>query len=255
MIYRPLDDFDGRAAEVARSLSSSGGLLATYWQVIDAVDRKRIADIREKYRGHEDDFRLVGGFKYLDLPYWLADKVRVAVALGLTDGRRRAVLDVGMGAGHFAAVCKALGHTVVGTDISVPLYDDICEALGVDRRIAPTRHRQPLENLGMKFDLVTVIGQIFHIVRRLANGEREHWSTDDWGFFLHDLVSRHMNSPGDIYLHLNPNREADGLKLDAALLAWCEARGAVVDPVAGKVWFNDIAEGNPLTEWRATATP
>jgi SAM-dependent methyltransferase len=222
-------------------VASNPRLVAIYWRVIDRVDRAKIAQIREKYRDHADDFDLVGGFKYLDVPYWLADKVRTAVALGLADGPPRTILDIGMGAGHFAAACQALGHTVVGTDIAVPLYDDICQALGVDRRIAPTRHRQPLPDLGLKFDLITIIGQIFHIVRHLRNGERLHWSTDDWAFFLRDLILNHVTYPGDLYLHLNPNRYPDGLRLDTDLLGWCERHGAIVDFAAGKIWFNDVA--------------
>jgi SAM-dependent methyltransferase len=243
LIYKPLDDFGSRAEEVARTLAPKPELLAIYRRVIETVDPMRIAGIQETYRAHADDFQRVGGFKYLDLPYWLADKVRVATALGLAAGRRRAILDIGMGAGHFAAVCQAMGHTVVGTDISVPLYDDICDALGVDRRIAPTRLRQPLGDMGLRFDLITVIGQIFHIARRLPKGEREHWSIDDWAFFLRDLVAVHMNSGGNLYLHLNPNRYPDGERLDANLMQWCENHGAVVDTTAGKIWFNAVAGG------------
>ncbi len=241
MIEKPLADYGARIEEIAAQFTPHSRSLRIFRDVVGRVDWPRISEIREHYRSHSEDFRVVGGFKYLDLPYWLADKVRVASSLGLADeGPARRILDIGMGAGHFAAVCQALGHEVVGTDISVPLYDDICRALQVDRRIAPTRLRTPMPDLEMKFDLVTVIGQVFHTAGRRASGERVHWSPEDWAFFLSDLTDKHMQYPAEIYIHLNPNRYADGVRLDEDLMAWCEVQGAGVDRKQGKIRFLDV---------------
>jgi SAM-dependent methyltransferase len=254
VIEKPLDDYGARIEEMAAAFAPGSRSLRIYRDVVGRVDWNEISRIRETYRDQSDKFSVVGGFKYLDLPYWLADKVRVAVALGLADGGPRTVLDVGMGAGHFAAVCQTLGHAVVGTDISVPLYDDICRALRVDRRIEPTRWRKPMRDLGLKFDFVTVIGQLFHIAGRLPNGERLHWSLDDWSYFLNDLVLDHMYFPGEIYIHLNPNRYLDGLRLDETLLAWCQSQGAAVDHKLGKIRFSDVGESRRFDAARSASS-
>ncbi len=254
MIEKPLDDYGARIEQMAAEFAPGSKALHVYRDVIERVDWDRILQIREIYKDKSHEFRVVGGFKYLDLAYWLADKVRVAVSLGLADGPPRTILDIGMGAGHFAAVCQTLGHTVVGTDISVPLYDDICRTLGVDRRIEPTRFRAPMHDLKVKFDFVTVIGQTFHIAKRLPSGERVHWAVEDWSYFLDDLVSNHMYYPGEIYIHLNANRYADGLRLDDTLLAWCEFQGAAVDHKLGKIRFTDVMAGKRFEAARMTSS-
>lgn len=240
MIYKPLMDFRERAEEVPAIAELDEAGRAIFRRVIDATDPKRVAELQDKYRKELQDFDPIGPFKYADLPFWIAHKVSTARELGLDRSEPKAILDIGMGAGHFAAVCQALGHRVVGTDISVPLYDDICAVLEVDRRIEPTRHRTPLPNLGLKFDLVTVIWQVFHVLAVFPNGDREHWSIEDWEFFLSDLVSNHLNFPGTIYLYLNTNVSSTGEAFDPLFFQWCRGEGASVDDIQGKVLFNPI---------------
>lgn len=236
-LYRPLADYRERVEEIGKTLESNPATLALYRRVTDAIDPRRVVEIQQKYAAELIDFDPVGIFKYADLPFWIATKVVTARELGLDRGGPKTILDIGMGAGHFAAVCQALGHRVVGTDISVPLYDDICEALCVDRRIEPTRHRTPLSDLGAKFDLVTIIWQVFHILAYLPNGDRAHWSIEDWHFFFDDLARHHMRYPGVIYLHLNLNVGSTGQEYDPALFQWCRDRGAKIDETWGRVLF------------------
>ncbi|MDQ2860623.1 MAG: class I SAM-dependent methyltransferase [Pseudomonadota bacterium] len=240
MTYKPLDDYRERVEEIAKTLESNPQTLAIYRRVTDAVDPERVRHLQDKYAAQLADFDPIGIYKYADLPFWIGHKVTSARELGLDACAPKTILDIGMGAGHFAAVCQALGHTVVGTDISVPLYDDICEALQLDRRIEPTRHRTPLPDLGTKFDLVTTIWQVFHVLAYHPNGDRDHWSTEDWRFFLDDLARRHMRYPGAIYLHLNPNIGSEGQAFDAALLEWSRQRGAKIDETWGKILFQPI---------------
>ena len=240
MDYKPLADYRERVEEIAETLESSPAVLAIYRKAADRVDPKRVAALQRKYAADLVDVDPIRLFKYADLPFWLADKAYIVRQIGLDRCEPRTILDIGMGAGHFAAVCQAMGHTVVGTDIGVPLYDDICEALEQDRRIEPTHLRTPLPDLDMKFDMVTVIWQMFHILRYLPDGNREHWTTDDWAFFLQDLVDRHMRYPGTIYLYLNPNINASGKAFDAPLMRWCKDHGAIVDVTRGRILFNSI---------------
>jgi SAM-dependent methyltransferase len=237
LIYQPLQDYRERVEEVAQTFESNPTSMALYRRVTERVDPRRVADLQHKYAEQLVDFDPIGLFKYADLPFWLADKVNTVRQLGLDKGEPRTILDIGMGAGHFAALCQALGHTVVGTDISVPLYNDICEVLQVDRRIEPTRLRTPLPDLGRKFDLVTVIWQVFHVLAYHPNGDRDHWTPEDWRFFLDDLTRHHMRYPGAIFLHLNRNVMAAGEAFDAPLLQWCKDVGGKVDEVWGKVLF------------------
>jgi hypothetical protein len=241
LAYKPLDDYRERVEEIAETFEGSPESLAIYRRVADRVDPERVSALQHKYAAELVDFDPIGLFKYADLPFWLADKVNIVRQLGLDRCEPRTILDIGMGAGHFAAVCQALGHTVVGTDIEVPLYDDICEALELDRRIEPTRLRTPLPDLGLKFDMVTIIWHMFHILRYLPNGDREHWTTDDWAFFFEDLIANHMHYPGILFLYLNPNISATGQAFDAPLMQWCREHGASVDDAGGRILFNSIS--------------
>ena len=239
--FKPLSDFRERAAEVGVAFAADPQTAEIYWRVIDAIDPGRVAGLQEKYRAELTDFHPAGEFKYADLPYWIAHKAVYVREIGLDRGPPRTILDIGMGAGHFAAVCQALGHTVVGTDIAVPVYDDICAALSVDRRIEPTKRREPLPGLGVKFDFVTVIWQVFHIVSYLPDGNREHWSTDDWRFFLKDIIEHHMRFPGVIFIELNANKNAKGESFDASLMEWSLERGARIDETRGRILFDKIS--------------
>ncbi len=242
LAYQPLDDYRERVEEIAKTLESSPESLSIYRKVADRVDPERVVALQQKYASELVEFDPIGLFKYADLPFWFADKVNTVRLLGLDRGEPKTILDIGMGAGHFAAVCQALGHNVVGTDINVPLYNDICEVLQVDRRIEPTRLRTPLPDLGVKFDLITVIWQVFHVLAYHPNGDREHWTTDDWRFFLDDLTRNHMRYPGAIFLHLNRNVGSAGEAFDAPLLQWCKDRGAKVDETWGRILFEPLLD-------------
>lgn len=246
MAYEPLVDYRTRVDEVAKTLEHDTEAHAIFRRVADRVDPAHVRALQEKYAADLVDFDPIALFKYADIPWWLADKVSLVRELGLHRCEPRRILDIGMGAGHFAAVCQSLGHTVVGTDISVPLYDDICIALDVDRRIEPTRWRTPLPSLGQKFDVVIVIWQMFHIIRYLPDGNREHWSVDDWEFFLRDLVERHMTPPGAIFLHLNKNVSAVGQAFDAPLLSWARDHGASIDEAWGKIHLDTVASWDSI---------
>jgi len=240
VIYKPLLDYRERVEDIARNFESNPESLALYRRVTDDVDPGRVLALQQKYASQLADFDPISLFKYADLPYWLYHKIATAKELGLDKGEAKTILDIGMGAGHFAAVCQALGHTVVGTDIRVPLYDDICEVLQVDRRIEPTRYRTPLADLGMTFNVITIIWQVFHVLRVLGNGDREHWTTEDWSYFLQDLIANHMRYPGMIFLHLNPNVMSAGEAFDAPLLQWSRDHGAKVEAALGKITFERV---------------
>ena len=238
--YKPLDDFQTRAAEIAAGLPADSPRLALFWRVIERIDGARVAQLQTKYREELHDFDPGGVYKYADIPFWVAHKIAMAEDIGLTAASPKSILDIGTGAGHFGAVCQALGHAFVGTDVSVPLYNDLCDALAVDRRIVATRAQTPLADLGRRFDFITIIWQVFHVKAYLAGGAREYWTLDDWRFFFRDLIESHLEPPGDIVLRLNPNVTSAGEVFDADLLGWCAAVGARVDAGRGAIAFKGV---------------
>ena len=54
--------------------------------------------------------------KYLDNDYWFRLSRNQAKALGLDVSPRLDILDIGLGSGHFVAVCRGLGHHCIGLD-------------------------------------------------------------------------------------------------------------------------------------------
>lgn len=224
--------------------------LAIFRRVCGAVDADAVAALQREFSHELTDFHPTGPFKYADIPFWVSDKINTAIYLGLHESDPKAILDIGMGGGHFAAVCKALGHTVVGTDISVPIYNALCRVLQVDRRLVRTQYRTPMPPLGAKFDLITVIGQVFNVVKRLGPGRVVYWDAGDWAFFLKDLVDNHLSEGGSIFLHLNPNLTERGVERDPALFQWARDLGAQVDEYAKKILFKQIASSRLFDEAR-----
>ncbi len=239
MRYEPLADIRARADEIALTLATEEER-AIFWKTIDAIDLEAAKAVQDKWSSVFEEFDRTGPYKYADLPFWIGHKVRLAMLMDLHKSPPKTILDIGMGAGHFAAVCRAMGHTVVGTDIVEPIYEDICALLKVDRRHAPSVKRQPLPDLGARFDLVTIIWQVFHVLDYLPSGDRIHWTPEDWGFLFDDLAVNHMKPGGRIYCQLNPNVTAKGDIFDAPLLDWAEARNARVVRDTGVIDFRKV---------------
>lgn len=53
--------------------------------------------------------------KYLDEDQFLEEKLEIFKILGLDKKTNQRVLDVGAGIGHFGSLCKAHGHSYLGT--------------------------------------------------------------------------------------------------------------------------------------------
>lgn len=139
--------------------------------------------------------------KYLDFPYWVASKFRVAQILGL-EGPPRRVLDIGAGPGHFGHVCRYLGHDYLGLDLPTlaagpvatrPLYDDLCEFFGVRKLGRRITAHVPL-GLPGRYDLLTCLMGNFNVVRESATQVRP-WGWAEWRFLLGELIEHNM-APG-----------------------------------------------------------
>ena len=252
--YDPLADFAEHADKVVPTYVQDPRERAVIDRVLAGVDRDEWAALLDRHRDELTDFAPTGNAKYADLPFWLAHKMTVASRLDLLDKPPLEILDIGMGGGHFAALAQAMGHRVVGTDIPVPLYDDICRALRVERRIAPVRRQQALPDLGGPFDLVTIIWQTFDF-EYIVDGVPNYWSLEDWLFLLADLADNHVKPGGTIYIQRNRLWVREEAYFDPALTEWARARGAAGRENLGEIVFDGVAPGLSYFNVDAPAYP
>lgn len=175
-----------------------------------------------------------GPHKYLDLPYWTAHKLSVARTLGLLNGPRRSLLDLGTGAGHLLRIATDHGHEAMGIDVANPTYADCAALLGVDRRVSAILPKAPLPDFKRKFDVATGIWVKFDTVGR--GRAPTYWGPDEWAFLLNDLVQNHARFPFRLHFILNEHRRPDGQSgLSEAVLSWFASQGASADRSSGAV--------------------
>lgn len=182
--------------------------------VLGAIDKDRFAELRRKHAADS-------AAKYLDLDVWIARNVARARRVGLHMRRGARVLDLGCGCGYFLHICKVLGHEVVGVDIVKPgIYADITAMLDVtvlDWRVTAEDPLPPLT--GRPFDVITA-----HMVT--FNGHRgEPWGPAEWTRFLDTAELQLVN---DGALHLELNREPDGIMYQRGVAELFGARGGVL---------------------------
>lgn len=167
--------------------------------------------------------------KYLELPTWIDVNLRRIRDLELDAGRRRRVLDLGSGTGYFLYICELLGHEGVGIDLDeMPMFNEMIDLLGVERKVWRVEPFVPLPELGAPFDLITGFQICF-------NGHRSEqlWRVREWEFFLNDLARR-LTPRGVVWLEFN--RELDGTCFSPELQRYFEKRGAEI--TSNRVVFN-----------------
>ncbi len=235
--FEPLAPLAPRIAEVAATIADEAQR-ALFHRVAGAIDPAAHQALQDKYRSAVLTSDPTYMYKYLDLAHWLKDKVARAFAMGLAEGPPLRILDVGTGAGHFLAVCNALGRQTVGVDLEFPLYVDLCALMGVDRRTWRVKPGEALpETLGV-FDLVTAFQVKFDALGHDPARGHLYWSLDDWDFFLRDLTGRRMRYPGQLRLQLNSRLLADGSRERFGdVLAAFRHAGAEVNEVASEIAF------------------
>ena len=186
--------------------------------LISAIDPKRFEALRKHHLAREPSN---GWLKYLNLQKWMAVNLRRVRALGLDNGLRKRILDLGCGAGYFLFISQCLGHDVTGLDIDeCAFFSDMMLMLGLSRVIWQIRPLVRLPKLGPKFDLITAFMICF-------NGHKSPhlWREKEWQFFLDDL-DQHLTPGGQVCLGFN--REEDGQFFNPGLREFFEARGATV---------------------------
>src|SRR5689334_5086281 len=155
--------------------------------LISAIDSSQFEALRQRHLARDPGN---GWLKYLNLRKWMAVNLRRVRELGLDNGLRKRILDLGCGAGYFLFISQCLGHDVMGLDLDESaFFTDMIVMLGLSRVIWQLRPFVRLPKLEHKFDLVTAFMICF-------NGHKSPalWGTKEWKFLLDDL-DQHL-TPG-----------------------------------------------------------
>jgi SAM-dependent methyltransferase len=181
------------------------------------IDQTKLGAIQAEYADSREHYA-----KYADVKRWLRLNIVRAQDLKLHRSPPKAVLDLGCGGGFFLFVLQHLGHTCLGLDIDeFPLFTQLLDLFGVERRVWAIRPFEPLPDLGRKFDLITAFSIDFNRIKR-----DWWWGPAEWAFFLDDL-KRHLNPGGSIFLGLNPGHNKEYYTPE--LLEFFLSRGASVE--------------------------
>ena len=236
--FEPLSPLSRRISEVAETIADEAHR-ALFQRVVGRIDPDAHLALQDKYRSDARINDPTYMYKYLDVCPWLKDKVARAFSMGLVDSPPLCILDLGAGAGHFLAVCNALGHRTVGIDLEFPLYIDLCALMDVDRRTWRVNPGQPLPATLGRFDLVTAFQLKFDALGFDRTRGYLYWSLADWDFFIRDVTGERMRYPGRLCLQLNSRVLPDGTRERFAdVIAACEAAGARVNETASEICFS-----------------
>lgn len=222
--------FDTRAEQVRRQTGLTPRALAIYDRAIAAVDRAKVRDLQAYVREECDWLVEEQGFKYLDLPRYLADKTRWIVELDLDVMPPVSILDLGVGGGHFPFLASIFGHRVVGVDMQSDIYSRLLNVYAI-RRVIHTITPGVLLPVEGRFDLVSALQMTFNRLsgRAARRPQGAYWTQAEWAGFFDDLCA-HLDFPAQIFLGLNRQPSSDGGPDHADdLIAMFERNGAAID--------------------------
>jgi len=169
--------------------------------LLDKIDKVRLRELQE---GHATAKNYPA--KYVrDIPRYLRMNIPRVQDLNLHRLPPQDVLDLGCGGGFFLFIAQQFGHRCLGLDMpDHPLFGELCDLLGVQRRVWKIQAMEPLPDLGRKFDLITAFSIGFN--RKI---DKSLWHPNEWDFFLRDLQDRHLKPRGKIFLAMNPQLDGD----------------------------------------------
>ena len=160
------------------------------------LDQERLREIEARYVSSP-----IQVSKYARVEPWLKTNIERVQDLQLHRSPPREILDLGCGGGFFLYICEQLGHRGLGLDLDwFPLYGELIDLFGVERRIAEIKTFAPLPDLGRKFDWITAFSTGFN-----RKADKTLWGPREWDFFLNDL-KRHLNPGGHVFIGLNPGQ-------------------------------------------------
>lgn len=213
--------------------------------LLATVDEPCLETLRGQYAERMRKAGPASRYKYLDVVFHALQKLLLARELGLHESPPRRVLDIGTGGGHLPFVCRFYGHEAVGIDVKDAFYDGLAACLGAPRTVVRVEAQTPLPDLGGRFDVITACDIAFN-EKREGKTRGLYWSLEDWQFFLNDLATHQLRTPGTIYLKLNKEARGRLLGLDRRAysreaLALAARNGAEVSRWRGTIRFTFAA--------------
>jgi SAM-dependent methyltransferase len=188
------------------------------------LDQHKVHEIQERYATSPVQIA-----KYADVERYMKLNIERVQDLGLHRCVAQDILDLGCGGGFFLYICQQLGHRCLGLDLEwFPLFTELLNLLGVERRTWEIKAFQPLPDLGRKFDWITGFSTGFNRVKR------KPWRVAEWEFFLNDL-DQHLRPAGKIFFALNPEGRG-GRYYDDELRDFFVRRGAQIE--RERIFFN-----------------
>ncbi len=137
--------------------------------------------------------------KYFHIEYWCAEALRRMLFFGIEKVRKKKILDIGTGFGLFPYACEYFAANVQAIDREGhALYDEITDFLGLRKTHHTVKRRQPLPDLGVRFNLITS-----YLIAFDRPENEEIWSVEDWRFFIDDVFDNQLNADGTLHLELN----------------------------------------------------
>lgn len=229
----PTARLEDRLAALVQHVGENDAAVPVVRRIFDDGVADRLAALQLKHEAQLRSYDPIGEYKYLDVVYWVYNKVKLAISMGLDRSPPLTILDIGAGGAHFARACQEFGHTVTSIDVEVPVYEDISILLGVRRTIMRVEPKVPLPNFDRKFDMVTAVAINFSFV------DGAGWPMDNWLFFLNDLMRNQFRFPARLYLNLNQECRGDQLVYNPELLSFCARLGAATTSLGVIDWKLD----------------
>jgi SAM-dependent methyltransferase len=181
------------------------------------LDQKQVREIQQRYASSPVQIA-----KYADIERYMKLNIERVQDLGLQRSRPQDVLDLGCGGGFFLYICQQFGHRCLGLDLEwFPVFTDLLNLFGVERKTWEIKAFEPLPELGRKFDWITAFSTGFNRVKK------KPWRVPEWEFFLEDL-GKYLAPAGRMFFALNPEGRG-GRYYDAALRDFFLHRGALIE--------------------------
>ena len=185
--------------------------------LLSRLDQDRVREIQQRYADSPVQIA-----KYADIERYMKLNIERVQDLGLHRSPPQDVLDLGCGGGFFLYICQQLGHSCLGLDLEwYPVFTDLLNLFGVERRTWEIKAFEPLPDLGRKFDWVTAFSTGFNRVKK------KPWRVAEWTFFLDDLQKR-LQPTGKVFFALNPEGRG-GRYYDDELRDLFVSRGAEIE--------------------------
>jgi SAM-dependent methyltransferase len=172
------------------------------------IDTGSINRIQNKYKNLKNEqFKA----KYLDIKKYLPKNLKRGYKLNIHNSHPLNILDIGSGPGYFCYICNYFGHKTTALDIGGnPIFDDLVDALGINRKIEKVEAFKKLPKSSEKFDLITAFYAPFNRSKTFD----KVWRIDEWKFFLEDLANNLLNKNGRALFYLQPENTGNHYNRD-----------------------------------------